>query len=372
MHSNWDTVIGQARVKRIVQAALRQRRIAHAYLFWGSEGVGADAIAIEFARALLCETGTDSACGTCASCKKIVTLQHPDLKLIFPLPGGDGEKNEDGESVDADVMEEIRRQTAEKAKNPYFRIEIPKAKVIRIKSIREIKRESSMSSTEMGKKVFLIFDADAMNDAAANSLLKILEEPLEHVHFILATSRKDQLKPTIISRSQLIHCGRLTDGEIADALTQRENVEKQQAHFVSRLSGGSYLRALQLLNEDLSRYRTDAVSFLRSVLGPSPLRFFDEQEEYMTGNKRNEAENLLMMLLVFFRDALMVREQSTTVFNIDQTADLDRFVGKFGHRQLEQCLTAVERSLELLRRNVYLPLIMLSVLVHIRTILDAK
>ncbi len=372
MHSNWDTVIGQSRVKRIVQTALRQRRVAHAYLFWGNEGVGADAVAIELARTLLCDTGMESACGTCPSCKKIDTLQHPDLKLIFPLPGGDGEKNEDGESVDTEVMEEIRRQTAEKAQNPYIRIEIPKAKFIRIKSIREIKRESSMSSTEMGKKVFLIFDADAMNDAAANSLLKILEEPLEHVHFILTTSRKDQLQQTIISRCQLIHCGRLTDDDIAGALQQREKAEKQHALLVSRLAGGSYHRALQLLNEDLNRYRTDAVGFLRSVLGPSPLRFFDEQEEYMTGNKRTEAENLLMMLLVFFRDALIVRERTSTVFNVDQSADLDSFVGKFGHRQLEQCLVAVERSLELLRRNVYLPLIMLSVLVHIRSILDAK
>lgn len=372
MHSNWDSVIGQSRVKRIVQTALRQRRVAHAYLFWGDEGVGADAVAIECARTLLCDRGTDSACGTCASCKKTAALHHPDLKLIFPLPGGDGEKNDDGEAAEGDVVEEIRRQTEEKAKNPYIRIEIPKAKFIRIKSIREIKRESSLSSSGTGKKVFLIFDADAMNDAAANALLKILEEPLDHVHFILTTSRKDQLRQTIVSRCQLIHCRRLTDDEISAALMQREQMAEEQARVVSRLAGGSYLRALQLVNEDLDRYRTDAVGFLRSVLGPSPLRFFEEQDEYVTGNKRHDAEQLLMMLLVFFRDALMVREHTATVFNIDQKTDIERFVGKFGHRQIEQCLAAAERSLELLRRNVYLPLIMLSFLVHIRTILDAK
>jgi DNA polymerase-3 subunit delta' len=372
MHSNWDTVIGQSRVKRIVQTAFRQQRIAHAYLLWGNEGVGAEAVAIECARTLLCESGAETACGTCPSCRKVETLQHPDLKLIFPLPGTDGDKNEDRDTPESEFTEEIRRQTAEKAKNPYFRIEIPKAKNILIRSIREIKRESSMSSTERGKKVFIIFEADSMNDAAANSLLKILEEPLEHVHFFLTTARKEQLKPTIISRCQLIHCSRLTDEEIAVALVRRENIEEQQAVFISRLAGGSYHRALQMLNDDLNRYRTDAVKFLRSILGASSLKFFDDQEEYMTGNKRDEVENLLVMLHVFFRDAVIVREQSTVIFNIDQTADLNSFVGRFGHRQLEQCLAAVERALELLRRNVYLPLVMLSVSVHIRSILNAQ
>jgi DNA polymerase-3 subunit delta' len=372
MHSNWNTVIGQERVKRILRTALKQRRIAHAYLISGDEGVGCDAVAIELARTLLCDTASDTACGTCPSCTKASTLHHPDLKLIFPLPGKDNGKSDDDETPEDEFFEEIRRQTAEKAKNPYFHIEIPKAKIIPIRSIRQIKKESSMSSTEKGKKVFIILDADAMNDYSSNSFLKVLEEPLEHVHFILTTSRKDALKQTIVSRCQVLQCSRLTEGEIKQALMERESVPESDAATRAKLSGGSYDRALQLVREDLDRYRIDAVKFLRSMLGSSPIRFFEEQEEYLTGNRRDEAEHLLTMLHVFFRDAVVMREHSTAIINIDQEPDLRSFVAKFGRKDLEQCLPAVERALELLRRNVYLPLVMLTVTIHIRSILNAQ
>lgn len=373
MPSNWDTVIGQHRVKTILQTAIRNQRLAHAYFFWGSAGIGKDALAIEFARTLLCSTQGESACGECSSCKKMNSLQHPNLKLIFPLPGGDNEKNDDGESIESDVLDEIRRQVVEKSNNPYFHIEIPKAKFIRIKSIREIKKESSMSGVEKGKKIFIIFDVEAMNDAAANSLLKVLEEPLDNVHFILVSSRKDMVKQTIISRCQLIQCSLLNDEEIATALMQRHNVDEKNAHVVARLANGNFTRAVELLGDDIAKFRIDAVQFLRSILGASSIKLFEEQEEYLSGNKRDNAEQLLMMLLVWFRDTIIVREQSNNnILNIDQESDLKNFVGKFGLKNLEMCILDVERALELLRRNVYLPLVMLSLTVQLRRILNAK
>ncbi|MBP6672337.1 MAG: hypothetical protein KA247_04280 [Bacteroidetes bacterium] len=373
MHSNWDRVIGQDRVKDILRSAVSQQRLAHAYLFWGSEGIGKDALAIEFARTLLCRSQSDTACGECPSCRKMDTLQHPNVKLIFPMPGGDGEKNEEGESLDAEILDEVRKQTAQKAADPYFDISIPKAKFIRIKSIRELKRESSMSGAELGRKIFIIFDADAMNDASTNSLLKVLEEPLDGVHFLLVSSRKAAVKQTIISRCQLMQCSVLSDDEIAGALQERLTIAPDQAHFISRLANGNYTRAVELLGNDINKFRTDAVNFLRSALGASSITLFDDQEEYLTGNKRDNAEQLLTMMLVWFRDTIMLREGSENhIVNIDQKTELQKFVSKFGTKDLESCLSAVERALGLLRRNVYLPLVMLSFTVNLRRILHAK
>ncbi|MDD8017030.1 MAG: hypothetical protein PHP42_01530 [Bacteroidota bacterium] len=374
MLSNWDSVIGQQHVKEMLQTAIRHDRLAHAYFLWGSEGIGKDGLAIEFARTLLCEKNTDAACGECASCKKMHTLQHSNVKFIFPLPGGDSEKQEEeGEKLENDVLAEVREQLLEKAVNPYFHIAIPKAKFIRINSIRSLKKESSLSSVEGGKKIFLIFDADAMNDAAANSLLKILEEPLPNTHFVITSSRKDQVKPTIISRCQMVQCSMLTDDEIAGALVERKTVQEDQARFIARMANGSYRRALELLGEDLNARRLDTVAFLRSVLGNSSIKLFEEHEKYLSGNKREEAEQLLTLLLVWFRDAFVVREQWTTsVMNSDQQRDLQSFVAKFAERDIDKCMQAVERALELLRRNVYLPLVMLSLTVQLRRILNAK
>ncbi len=373
MPSNWDRIIGQVRVKGILRSAVNNQRLAHAYLFWGSEGIGKDALAIEFARTLVCRNQSDTACGECPSCKKMDSLQHPNVKMIFPMPGGDGEKNEEGESIENEVLGEVRKQIAEKANNPYFDISIPKAKFIRIKSIRELKRESSMSGAEAGKKIFIIFDADAMNDASTNSLLKVLEEPLDGVHFLLVTSRKDAVKQTIISRCQLLQCSVLSDDEIAGALTEQQQIDPKQAHFISRLANGNYTRAVDLLGNDITKFRTDAVNFLRSVLSPSAMKLFDEQEEYLTGNKRDNAEQLLTMILVWFRDTIIMREGGDYhIVNTDQDAEMRKFVANFGAKNLEGCLAAVERSLGLLRRNVYLPLVMLSLTVNLRRILHAK
>ncbi|MDP1677850.1 MAG: hypothetical protein Q8L88_13415 [Bacteroidota bacterium] len=373
MHSNWDKIIGQQRVKRTLQTAVHNERLSHAYLFWGNVGIGKDALAIEFARTLLCNKQGEASCGECSSCKKMETLQHPNLKLIFPLPGGDNDKNEDSDPMETDVLGEVRKQIGEKALNPYFHIDIPKAKFIRIKTIRELKKESSMSSAEPGKKIFIIFDADAMNDASANSLLKVLEEPLDDVHFILVSSRKEAVKQTILSRCQLIQCSMLSDEEIQSALEERNSVEPTQAHFISRLANGNYSRALELLGDDINKYRTDTVAFLRSILGGSTIKLFEDQEEYLTGNKRDNAEQILTMLLVWFRDTVVIREQSpNNILNIDQEKELSSFVGRFGTKNLELCMSSIERALELLRRNVYLPLVMLSLTVNLRRILNAK
>jgi len=100
---------------------------------------------------------------------------------------------------------------------------------------------------------------------------------------------------------------------------------------------------------------------------------FDEQEEYLTGNKRDNAEQILMMLLVWFRDTVVMREKSpNNILNIDQEKELSSFVGRFGTKNLEACMNSIERALELLRRNVYLPLVMLSLTVNLRRILNAK
>jgi DNA polymerase III subunit delta' len=370
-NNNWDRVIGQTRVKEILRASIRNNRLAHAYLFWGNEGVGKDALAIEFARTLLCLQHSDIACCECSSCKKIEQLQHPNLKLIFPLPGGDTKKDDgDDNELDKDVVEEVRNQISQKAANPYFHISIPRANSIRIKSIRELKKESSMSGVEKGKKVFIIFDADMLNEASANSLLKVLEEPLPETHFILVSSRKDQVKQTILSRSQLVQCSTLSDDDISNALIQREGIEEQQAIFLTRLANGSYSKAIEFHSDDMNQYRIDAIQFLRGILGTSTIKFSEDFEEYLLPSRRSEAEQLLLMLLVWFRDACIAKERGFIgVMNIDLEKDLLNFNAKFGEQNLMNCQLSVERALELLRRNVYLPLVMLSLSVNLKRIL---
>jgi DNA polymerase III subunit delta' len=370
MMNTWDIVIGQRHAKTLLTKAREQDRLAHAYLLWGPEGVGKSVLALEFAKILLCEQGKDDACGICPSCRKMATLQHPNLKFVFAMPGGEGKKNGDGDSLETELRDEIRKQMAQKAAQPYAQISIPKATAIRIKDIRAIRKETSMTATEQGKKIFILLDVDTMNEASANAFLKVLEEPPEDTLFLLITAHKEQVRQTILSRCQAVQCVRLTEDEITQALIEREQIDPARARLTARLSDGSYVRALGLLNEDLDKQRSDAVVFLRGCLGNAVLKFFDDQEEYFSSKKREPVEQLLHLLLVWFRDAIIYREQGDVgIINHDQLADLERFVSRFGHADLARCVEEVERALGLLRRNVYLPLVLLSLTVHLKRIL---
>jgi len=349
---SWNSIIGQARAQEILRRSIEQERIAHAYLLWGPRGVGKDALAIEFAKTLLCEQQGTAACDSCPSCKKVQILQHPNMKLVFALPAAKTDKGGDGSEgkFQPELRDEIRNQLEQKAKNPYFHFEIPKATQINIGSIREIKKESSLSAFEKGKKVFIICDAEMMNDTSANSLLKVLEEPLHDTIFLLTTSRKEKLLPTIISRCQSVRCEILKEEEIEHALVEREGIPPDQAHLISRLAGGDYSYALQLVSEEIVSHRADAVEFLRSALGGRAVKLLEEIEERVAENDRKSVEQLLMLLLVWFRDVLMMKERAgTSVINQDQSEDLDRFLARFTDSNIPSAIGAVERGLELLR-----------------------
>ena len=369
---SWNSIIGQQRAQEILRRSIEQGRIAHAYLLWGPRGTGKDALAIEFAKTLLCERQGTEACDACPSCKKVQILQHPNVKLVLALPAAKTDKG--GDSSEAkfqpDVREEIRSQLEQKAKNPYFHFEIPKATQINIGTIREVKKESSLSAFEKGKKIFIISDAEMMSDTSANSLLKVLEEPLSDTIFLLTTSRKEKLLPTIVSRCQSVRCDILKDEEIERALAERESIPADQSHLVSRLAGGDYSYALELLSEDLVSQRAGAVEFLRSVLSGRSVKLMEEIDERVAENDRKTVEQLLTMLLIWFRDALLMKEQSGGgIINQDQREDLNRFLTRFKDSNFPAAISAVEKGLELLRGNVYLPLVLLSVSIQLKRIL---
>jgi DNA polymerase III subunit delta' len=363
----WPRVIGQQRVKATLLSALRTKRLAHAYLFYGGEGVGKDAMALELARVLHCERGGEEACGVCASCVHLNTLQHPDVHLICALPVGKGESRDDSptsklseQEVDA-IQEELRQKGAD----PYHRITIPRASIIKINSIRAVRRESSMSTLGGRRKVFIISEADCMGEEAANTLLKTLEEPSGHTILILTTAHRDALLPTILSRCQNVRFDRLSEDEIRLALVERKQVEPQRARLVARLADGSYTRALALLEEDVDQWRRDVLAFVRSALASNVSHVMQAVEKVTELKDRELVNRFLVLLLMWFRDALVLTHGGE-IINVDQQEDLNRFVAKFPHADLLKVLAHVEKAISLVERNVYIRLVILNLAIRLK------
>lgn len=362
---SWDSIIGQRRAKGIVRAAIAAQRIPHAWLFTGAEGVGKDAVAMEVAKTLRCQTrepGGTEACGVCHGCLTTARLQNANVRFIFALPSG---KSEDGRNdapmlklSDAEITQ-IQEQIALKAADPYHNISIPRASQIKISSIREVKRDIGFAATEVGARVVIISEAHQMGEEAANAFLKTLEEPSANMLLILTSSHRERLLPTILSRCQEIRFDPLSDVEIAQALVERTAAQATAAALMAKLAGGSYSRAVELFDGDLNQLRADVVTFIRTALRRSPMLLHAEIDRLTSGGDRVAIERMLTLLALWLRDAMVLRltDRADLIVNHDQLADIQSFNANFARASLETMIGHTESAIRAVRGNAQIPLV---------------
>jgi DNA polymerase-3 subunit delta' len=366
----WPSVIGQERVKKQLLDLFSGGRLAHAYLFQGDEGVGKDATALELARVLHCERGQVEACGTCLSCIRAGKLQHPDIHFVTALPLGKGESKGDAptEKLTQEEVDGIREQFSKKAANPYHTVAIPRANVIKLNSIRELRRESALSTSGKKRRVIILSCAEDLNEESSNALLKTLEEPSGGTLFILTTAFPDRLLPTIRSRCHTIRFDPLPPEDIGRELVRREEVKEDDARLVAHLSMGSYSRALGLLQEDIAGERKKVVETIRTILGGSFLRLMDTVDDLAEAKNRDRVTRFLNMMSVWFRDAMVLREGGT-IMNVDQRADLESFNAKFPKADLPTVLEEMSNAVSLVQRNGYIPLVLIRLSIRLKRII---
>src|SRR5919112_4389001 len=210
----FDELIGNARVKAVLKRMLVTGRLPGALLFTGEEGIGKRLFALEIARALNCRSPKDNeACGVCPSCTRIAKLNYP--------------QREDAEEWTQIIWTD----------HPDVGLVVAPKRVLRVEQMRQIEKEANFRPFEGKARVFLIDEADKLNDASANALLKVLEEPPRTSHLILITARPAMLLPTILSRCQMIRFAPLTADEIESHLVKNK-IDAKTARLRARASGG--------------------------------------------------------------------------------------------------------------------------------------
>jgi DNA polymerase-3 subunit delta' len=223
-----------------------------------------------------------------------------------------------------------------------------------------------MSTSDQRTRVFIISGADAMNDAASNTLLKTLEEPPGDTMFILTTSHREALLPTILSRCQNVRFDPLTEEEIRAALIGRGHLDEARASLLARLAGGSYTRALELGESDLMGQRAEVVDFIRKALGGKTLELIELIERMSETKDRDVHVRFLTLMLLWFRDALVLRH-GAEVINIDQIAELKSFVSRFPGADLVRAQEDVEKAISLVDRYTYIKLVLAQLAVRLRS-----
>jgi len=359
---SFSQIIGQNRPKEILHRALETGRLPHACLFAGPDGAGKQALAIELAKAVFCRGNGDKPCDACDSCSRAARFAHPDFIFIFPMP------------KTAEVEEE-RRVLDSMVLDPYARLQLWAAPTIGIERIRELRRVSNLKPLE-GHRVVIIAEADKMTIEASNALLKILEEPPPEMHLILTTARANALLPTIVSRCQRVDFHLLSDAEIISALEERRQIPAPQAQLVARIAQGSYARALELLQEDLPARRDLAVEALRLCLRDE-LTQLEWVEKVTADLDKREIRDLLTLLLVWFRDALLLfgKPQGFTsdqLVNVDKLDILEKFVNSFDAIHFDAIFAELARAIDLVDRNVQVQLILIVLLARLQNSLIIK
>ncbi|NOY06673.1 MAG: AAA family ATPase [Chlorobi bacterium] len=360
---SWNRIIGQERVLRLLRSTFEHDRLPHAFLFHGPPGTGKDAVAIELARTLNCLAGTWEACGACPSCRQMDTLQHPNLDLVFPLPPGKNEEKQHDpyEKLTEAVIREIRDEIAAKGKDPYHPIEIRRASVIKINSIRNIKRKAAMRVGQHQRHVVIICGAEKMKADAANSLLKTLEEPNAGQLIILTTPAPDALLPTIISRCQVVRFDPIPEPEIARALVERELCDEDTAGALARLAEGSFRKALEYTDPEVRSRRSLVVEFMRAVYAGNSTGIMKELDPIVSSRDRQEAIRFLQALEDWFHDVIAIREgREDRIRHFDNREAVTKFAQLFASIPCEDALQEIEKTIEYVTGNVHLTLALVN------------
>jgi DNA polymerase-3 subunit delta' len=366
----WINVIGQQRAKSILSNSFERKRIAHAYLFHGQEGVGKDAAAVEFAMLINCESPVDGkeACGECRSCKDINTLKPPLIRFITALPTGKSESDDKDPLVtlDEEDAQVYLSELARKAVDKYHRINIPGANDIRISSIRLLKDQVSLTGYANKKKIFMISQADRMNQQSSNALLKILEEPPEDTVLILTTSRVNSLLPTIVGRCQLLKFDPLTEEEIFGYLeSAHPELNVKDAKFFAALSQGSITNCREIMTQDYMDLRERVINFIASTITKRHLILGAEIDNVISKKDKQRIKRFLSLLAIWFRDVSVGSSGADEhVINFDK---LDR-LGKFSANYKSENFTIIkliEEAILDVDRNIFPELLLTNLSIRI-------
>ena len=224
--SRFDEVVGQEYIVKILKNTIKNKRIAHAYLFAGPRGTGKTTIAKLFAKAINCEDFNEEACDNCPSCLAFKENNHPDI------------------------------------------IELDAASNNSVDDIREIIEQVPYSPIVGKYKVYIIDEVHMLSSSAFNALLKTLEEPPAHVVFILATTDPQKIIPTVLSRCQRYNFSKISNLNMEKKMVEILNKEHLQYEDkaldeVAMLAEGGMRDALSILEQVLS-YNNDGI-FLEDV-----------------------------------------------------------------------------------------------------------
>ncbi|WP_053380781.1 DNA polymerase III subunit delta' [Nitrospira moscoviensis] len=325
-------ITGHERPIGILQAALRNQRLAHAYLFHGDTGIGKHLTATRLVQTLYCErppaSGDPDSCGSCRACQQVAARTHPDYTVIEPDP----------------------------------ELATPQ---IKIEQVRDIEQQFVYRPLMGERKVCLIDRADCMTIGAANALLKTLEEPPGHGLFILITGRPHALPITIRSRCQSLRFTAPARTQVEAALILTREIPPADARFLAVLADGRIGEALAMDLAEARARQEECLTLVDPATLTSTPALLSAAESLA---KADRGAEILAWLARWIRDLVLVSVggDQDQLLHLDRLTALQQYAGRADVGMLLDLLRDIERTEQQATRHLNLHMALETSLLRLR------
>ena len=311
---SFSEIVGHEQIKEHMQAAIRDKKPFHAYLFQGEEGVGKEALARTFAAGLQCQSeSADKPCKECVSCRQMESGNQPDVIWVTREKASLG-------------VDEIREQLC---------------------NTMDIKPFSSPY------KIYLVPEAEKMTEAAQNALLKTIEEPPEYGIVILMTSNISALLPTIQSRCLTMEFRPLSTAVVESYVKEHCQVPDYQARASAAFAQGNLGKAMRYAkSEDFIERKDHIISLLRHVEQMDLSEMLAVIKDW--GTRKDEVRDYIDLMVLWYRDVLLfkaTKDINQLLFQ-DEASYISREASHRSYEKIEEILQAFEKAKVRLRANV--------------------
>lgn len=311
---SFSEIVGHEQIKEHMQAAIRDKKPFHAYLFQGEEGVGKEALARTFAAGLQCQSeSADKPCKECVSCRQMESGNQPDVIWVTREKASLG-------------VDEIREQLC---------------------NTMDIKPFSSPY------KIYLVPEAEKMTEAAQNALLKTIEETPEYGIVILMTSNISALLPTIQSRCLTMEFRPLSTAVVESFVKEHCQVPDYQARASAAFAQGNLGKAMRYAkSEDFIERKDHIISLLRHVEQMDLSEMLAVIKDL--GTRKDEVRDYIDLMVLWYRDVLLfkaTKDINQLLFQ-DEASYISREASHRSYEKIEEILQAFEKAKVRLRANV--------------------
>jgi len=364
-------VLGHSELKQRLIRTVKEERISHALMFFGPPGSGKLSLALAYARYISCEQrGEEDSCGVCPSCLKYNGLVHPDLHFVYPVMiTGKVSKDPVSDHFIADWRQAILSNPYMNENQWYEAIGAEnKQGLISKNESTEILRKLNLKSYEAEYKVMIIWLPEKMNAAAANTLLKMIEEPPPKTLFLMVSENTGQILTTILSRTQLIRVPPLDVDFVRKGLQEKGFSDSKLIEDAVKKGNGNFSLALVVAENDEQEHAN--FELFASIMRLAYQRKMAEISAWvdsLAGMGRERIKQFLTFGMRMVRENFMLNiKKDEITFMSAEEEDFSRKFSPFIHKDnVMEIATAFNEAANHIEANAYARIVLMDMAITI-------